>query len=520
MPKDSILKKITAGPAAFLAWSAVFALVYTQLPLFASNQFQYFLHGLARTGYGFLAKDWLAGTADPTPVFSILVEITYRIFHSETPVYAYYGLILGVYFYAMYGIADILFDLRQSAVRSLVFIAAFMALHSTAFRFLLSRIWDGEAAYLFEGGVAQQQILGQVFQPSVFGAFLLLSILFFLRDKKVGAILALAVAVSFHSTYLLAGALLTLGYLAAILWRERNWKNALGFGFLTLLAVTPVLVYDAITFGPSSPEIYRQAQQILVHYRIPQHALISFWFRWTMPARAGLVLTALLVLRKTRLFPVLAVASLGSLLLTLAEWGTGNDLLALLFPWRISVILVPLSSTLLLAAGLEWIAGRIHRVPAIVVRAAPAACLTAVSLLMITGIARFPLDQAAAESDPALPMMNAVRAVSAAGDMYFIPPKMELFRIETGAPVFVDLKSIPYRDADVVEWFRRLLLVNNFYQPETDRCAQAPHLARQEGVFLFVLPVPDLPAACPAFQIEYRDADYAVVRVAPEAAAR
>jgi hypothetical protein len=515
MPELNSLKKNTAGPAAFLAWSAVFALVYTQLPLFTSNQNTYFLHGLANAGYGFLSRDWLAGTADPTPVFSLLAEITYRIFHSEAPAYLYYGLILGVYLYAMYGIADILFGLRQSTVRSLVFIAAFLALHSTVFRFLLSRIWDGEAAYLFEGGVAQQQVLGQVFQPSVFGVFLLLSILFFLRDKKILTILTLAVAVSFHSTYLLAGALLTLGYISAIGWEKRDWKIALGFGFWTLLAITPILAYDIATFGPSSPEIYRQAQQIMAHYRIPQHAWISFWFRWTMFARAGLVLAALVVLRKTRLFPVLAVASLGMLILTLVEWRTGNDTLALLFPWRISVILVPLSSVLLLAAGMQWIAGRIHRVPDFVARAAPAACLAAISLLLIAGIARIPLDRTAADSNSAAPMMKAIRTRSAVGEVYFIPPKMDSFRIETGMPVFVDLKSSPYRDLDVVEWYRRLLLVNDFYRPETDRCAQALWLARQEGVHLFVISIPDLPGACPAWKIEYRDADYAVARVTP-----
>ena len=87
MHSDGRIEKITAGPVEFVAWSAVFALVYTQLPLFNSNQFQYFLHGMAQAGYGFLSQDWLARTADPTPVFSALVNITFRIFHSEAPVY-------------------------------------------------------------------------------------------------------------------------------------------------------------------------------------------------------------------------------------------------------------------------------------------------------------------------------------------------------------------------------------------------------------------------------------------------
>jgi hypothetical protein len=516
MSSDSRIKKITAGSVAFVAWSAVFALVYTQLPLFTSNQYQYFLHGLAQAGYGYLSKDWLAGTADPTPVFSALVNITFRFFHSEAPTYVYYGLILGVYFYALYGIADFLFAVRRSPIRSLVFIAVFLGIHSTAFRFILSRIWDGEAAYLFEGGVAEQRVLGQIFQPSSFGVFLLLSILFFLRGKKGLSILSLAVAVYFHSTYLMAGALLTLGYLAAIVWKERSWKSALGFGFLTLLAVAPVAIYDIATFGPSSAEVYRQAEQILAHYRIPQHTQISWWFRWTVIAKAALLSAALLVVRKTRLFPILAVASLGMLILTAVEWGTGNDSLALLFPWRISSILVPLSSVILLAFGLQWVAARLPQSTDLAALLATAACMTAIALLLIAGIARFPFDLAAAASDPAKPMMNLVRANAVFSDVYFIPPRMEAFRIETGAPVFVDLKSIPYHDTDIVEWYRRLMLVNDFYQPDADRCAKAQVLAGEEDVYLFVIPAEMMPAACPAFKVVYRDADYTVVHILPE----
>jgi hypothetical protein len=514
MPSDNALKKITAGPVTFLAWSAVFALVYTQLPLFNSNQYQYFLHALAHARYGFLSNDWLARTADPTPVFTALAEATYRIFHSEAPVYFYYGLILGVYFYAVFGIADILFRLRGSTVRTLVFIAGLMALHSTVFRFALSKIFDGEAAYLFEGGVAEQHVLGQVFQPSVFGVFLLLSILFFLREKKALAIVALAAAVYVHSTYLLAGALLTLGYMAAILAQNRNWKTALGFGFLTLLAVAPVLVYDAAVFAPSAPEISRQSQLILAHYRIPQHASIINWFRWTSLARAGLVLAALALVRKTRLFPILGIAFLGSVLLTLVVWVAKTDLLALLFPWRISVILVPLSSVLLLAAGMQWIAPRLGRLAPAIARAAPAGCLAAIALLMAAGIARFPLDRAAADSDPALAMMQSIRADTAINNgPFFIPPRLESFRIETGAPTFVDLKSIPYKDADVVEWYRRLVLANDFYLPETDRCVRAQELAQAEGIFLYVIPAGQMPAGCDKFNVLYRDADYFVVIV-------
>ena len=62
------------GVLAFLFWSFVFGVSYTQAPLYYSNQNQYFLHGLAAAGLGDLHQDWLANTKDPTPVFSWIVE--------------------------------------------------------------------------------------------------------------------------------------------------------------------------------------------------------------------------------------------------------------------------------------------------------------------------------------------------------------------------------------------------------------------------------------------------------------
>src|SRR6476620_3752090 len=88
---------------ALLLVAAVFALAHAQAPLYYSNQNQYFLHGLAQGGRGFLDEDWLARTADPTPAFSALVAFTYRYLH-ESFFYIYYLLILGIYLHALVGI--------------------------------------------------------------------------------------------------------------------------------------------------------------------------------------------------------------------------------------------------------------------------------------------------------------------------------------------------------------------------------------------------------------------------------
>jgi hypothetical protein len=105
------------------------------------------------------------------PVFSGLVFLTYKIFHTQILSYLYYALLMGVYLFSMFGIMDMLFDLRKSKARTLAFTALFFAFHSAALRFVLSRGVDADATFLFEGGVAGQRILGQVFQPSTSACF-------------------------------------------------------------------------------------------------------------------------------------------------------------------------------------------------------------------------------------------------------------------------------------------------------------------------------------------------------------
>src|SRR5438128_7216158 len=88
------------GVILFLVAAALFAAAYTQAPLYYSNQNQYFLHGLADAGEGLLEEDWLAGTKDPTPVFSALVSVTARMLHPWV-FHIYYALFFGAYAVAL-----------------------------------------------------------------------------------------------------------------------------------------------------------------------------------------------------------------------------------------------------------------------------------------------------------------------------------------------------------------------------------------------------------------------------------
>ncbi|MEK6588660.1 MAG: hypothetical protein AABY97_07465, partial [Chloroflexota bacterium] len=280
--------------ASYLAWGMLFGLAYAQSPLYTSNQNQYFLHGLAQAGVGYMAEDWLASTADPTPVFSGLVAVTARFLHPIV-FYLYFLLLAAVYYHSLRQIAAQFFNLQHSSLAGGVFAALLFAAHSAALRFTLGRGIGGIWEYAFDGGVAGQRLLGDVLQPSAFGALLLLSVQQHLEGRSSRALLAAALAASVHPTYLLSAAVLTAAYAVDAVRAKRRLSPALQTAGLALLLVMPILIYVGRSFLPSSSE----AQRILVSFRLPAHAIPAEWLDGTVVAKLAWIGLALYLARST-----------------------------------------------------------------------------------------------------------------------------------------------------------------------------------------------------------------------------
>jgi hypothetical protein len=508
----------------FFCWSVIFGMVYTQSPLFTSNQNQYFLHGYAEAGVGYLHRDWLANTHDPTPVFSILVTLTIRLLKSSVFFYFEYAILLGIYLFSMVGIVDLLFRIRESKIKFLVFISLFLLIHSAAMRYLLTILAGSEWTYLLEGGVAGQRLLGLVFQPSVFGIFLILSIYLYLSGKGYQAIFAMIIAVVFHPTYLLSAGILTLAYVWLIYHEFRDLKKVFIFGGLALLLVLPVVIYTYRIFGPTSGDILAQARKVLVQNRIPHHAVIADWFNSSVVIQVLLICGALFVVRRSKLFTILGISAGVTLILTILQSIIQSNTLALLFPWRITVILVPLSSTILVAGlvssqpfnrffQLEQITAGVHSSSLSWGGAFIGLNLLGISLLVLIGATRCVLDFSRKANSPEHALMDYVAQTKSADDQYLIPLGMEDFRLATGAPVYVDFKSIPYQDVEVLEWNRRVSLAGRFYRRVKGYCQLLIPLAADNGITRVVLGSDDPVDDCPLLRKEYADSNYSLYRV-------
>ena len=501
----------------------VFALAFQQEPLYSGNQNQYLLHGLANAGSGLLKFDWLAQTADSVPVFSALVTGTVRLL-GENFLYLYYLVILGIYIFSVLGIVAHVFEMREARVAYLVFFVLVTVLYAgfLASVLSLSSVYWRPLPFvkhlvapngLVVSGVAGQYILGPTFQPSTFGVFLMLSLYFYVRDRLWLAVACLGFAATFHSTYLLSAALLTAGYMVALYLRERNLRNVALLGAFAFILVLPILVYNYTQFLAVCADAAALAQSILVDERIPQHARADVWFDAESAFQILLVVLALALVRRTKLFVVLTFVFLAAAALTLLQVLTGSKSLALMFPWRVSIFLVPLSACLILGRMLVWLVQKLGRQARKYANALTVLLWCVIVLIGIAGAHNLDALWHAPRAGQS-PVVEYVSRTAQPGDIYVVPPDMQTFRLAARVPILIDWKSIPYQNNQVVEWFMRNLQVRALYaNTDATACEQLKTLSAQYSVTHIVLEKNSPIANCKNLAVLARDAKLELYKI-------
>ncbi|MFO0930804.1 MAG: DUF6798 domain-containing protein, partial [Gemmataceae bacterium] len=212
--------------------------------------------------------------------------------------------------------------------------------------------------------------------------------------------------------------------------------------------------------------------------------------------------------------------------------------LALLFPWRISAILVPIATTVMLArlvAHGPFSNGRVMTV----------ACAGAVAALVAGGVWIMADGQAFQNDRAEDAVLDAVRRTRSPGDVYLIPVDipdlvgrtrgslssdfkplaakkadpslipigLQRFRLHTGTAIYVDFKSIPYKDREVVEWYDRLRDAVALQQRLKDGAVAAvvPELHRR-GITHLVWPTAR-PLEDSGLELTHEDPTYRVYRL-------
>jgi hypothetical protein len=316
------------------------------------------------------------------------------------------------------------------------------------------------------------------------------------------------------------------------LWREQHGRAALLVGAGALILVVPAAVHSLLTFGPSSPEQFHEAQRILAEVRIPHHTMVRRWFNSAVIAQLAWVAFALFLARRTRLFLPMLIPAILATALTLVQFFVESHTLALLFPWRASVVLVP-AATATIFARLVSILPQCFLILVV--------ALVAMVAAAIGGIVIMATHQAYHANDLELPALQYIRDHKEGDDVYLIPVRipssgagargvpstsftpppterhlitvdLQRFRLFTGARLYVDFKAIPYKDVEVLEWHRRLMQTQKWYSRKNWNDPLLTQEMNDEGITHVLMPA-DRNIAGAYMQEVFADDYYRIYRV-------
>ena len=405
---------------------------------FVSNQNTYLLHAYLLSNPDVLNNDWLSNTIDGTPVFSIF---TSYLFSFGDALVINFNKLFEVVFYVY------LFKLiqRNYPTKNQIELALIILIICFASNFLPILL-----------GLKGQYLLGDIYQPSIFGVFLLSSLYYYLEKQYIKSYVFLLIATIFHPSLLLTSVTLGIIFLLFL----KNYKQRLIFLFAGIIGFIPLILY--IYFNIYVSEYSSSASNILVNFRIPHHADLS---NFILSDVVRIILWSIVIyackddfLRKVLLAAFVFVC----FYLVLANVIDSNSFL-LLFPMRLSQLILPIAITVGSIEIFYYLKNFTYRI--ISERAIILCCKLAVSILVI-------LNSALVYKKMNNDLFYNLSSFTSQEDVWLIPPDSQDIRLNLKQPVFIDRKSHPVNHKEITEWKTRLDYASEFYLSSSESVQQ------------------------------------------------
>jgi len=402
---------------------------------FFSNQNTYLLHAYLLSNPDVLNNDWLSNTIDGTPVFSIF---TSYLFSFGDALAINFNKIFEVIFYVY------LFKLIQRSypTKNQIELALIVLIICFASSYFLPIFM----------GLKGQSILGGIYQPSIFGVFLLSSLYHYLEKQYIKSYAFLLIATIFHPSLLLTSVTLGIIFLLFL----KNYKQQLIFLSAGIIGFIPLILY--IYFNIYVLEYSSSASNILVNFRIPHHADLSN-FNFLDVVRIILCALCIYACKDDFLKKILlATFVFICFYLVLANVIDSNSFL-LLFPMRISQLLLPIVITVVSIEIFYYLKNFIDRI--ISERAIILCCKLVVSILVI-------LNSAIVYKKMNNDLFYNLTSFTSQEEVWLIPPDSANIRLNLKQPVFIDEKSHPINHKEITEWKTRLDYASEFYSSSSE----------------------------------------------------
>ena len=223
--------------------------------------------------------------------------------------------------------------------------------------------------------------------------------------------------------------------------------------------ILPITIFVLLNFLNLDKDITYLGQEILMK-RIPHHADILYWFSYKDIISLFTFLIALILIKnKKKLFIPLGIFGLCSIILSSIQYFLQINSLALTFPWRSSVILMPMSSMVIISHLIDKIKDTFLNKKK-----------TIYSIFFIIsiffGVKSHILENLNSNFKEKIFLSNKIKEYYNNIDSILVPTDTMSIRLNTGLPIFINYKHHPFRHDEIIDWNIRLNLANDFYNAE------------------------------------------------------
>lgn len=502
----------------FLLFGFVFSLIYTQEPLYSSNQNNYLFHGLAKAGQGYLQNDYYYETTTPFPVFTLVVYLTAR-YLDPWFFYFYQFILSSIYIYSLLKILEI-YTGKTSKYFLWINLCLISLIHSRIIDIISFKIFGISIPKMLHGGLAQYYILGTIFQPSAFGVLFILSIFLFLKRKLLLATIVSCLPSIIHPTYLLFSLLFIVIYAVIDFYQRKSLTRAFSYIILPITIISAIFVYNVIILKPTSVILQKEALHILLYSRSPHHFDYRQWLNAGSYVQLIIMVSGLYFTRKTLLFWITMPLLLFSLFSTLVVLIADKDTLTFLAPWRISIILMPIFSSINIINLVLFLFRfkKTYQLSDKIRQLIRTCCQLIIIILMLGGSIVIIIKSYQYYHNPLTDMMNFVKSSRESQNNYLLPIQVgdannsfQYFRLYTGVPVFVDYKSHPHKDVQFLAWYKRIILAAEIYKKAD--CSLLAQTAKQHRLTHIVIDSNNNLKRCDFLLPVYNDVNYSVNKI-------
>tara|TARA_B100000579_G_scaffold231100_1_gene189361 strand:- start:5505 stop:6983 length:1479 start_codon:yes stop_codon:yes gene_type:complete len=422
--------------------SLLFVLTVQQFDLYKGNA-AHLIHSIKFFDTNKLQNDWIANQENHLPLFAYFNHFLIKIF-SKNIIYVIHSLLLGICPLYLFLISKNLFPKIKNKNLFIIWFSIFTFIfHENS----------------FFSGVAGQNVIDAGYQPASFGTLIFVGIYLFLIKKDFLSIFFICLAASFHPTYVLHSGFLVLGFLTYY-FLSKKYINLFKVLLIYSILILPITIFIILNFMMIDKNLVFIGQKILLE-RIPHHANIHYWFTYKDVLFLLVYFISLFLIKNNFRFLVLfSIFGFCSIFLSVFQYFLDNNSLALTFPWRTSVFIVPISSLIILSYFINKIKFDEKKL-----------MITAYSLILIISllfmIKSHYIKNLNLKFKEKLILANDIKKNFKSIDRLLIPVNLDYIRMNTGLPIFIDWKHHAFRYDQLIEWRLRMDLANNFYGSKT-----------------------------------------------------